>query len=116
MAHPQAEVAAPAGPVLERERILALDALRGLAVLGILVMNIHSFSQIFADYMNPTAYRGSLEGADYWIWLTNHLFAEEKMMAIFCMLYGAGIVLFSSRVEARARRAFPVYLRRSFWL
>src|SRR5579864_6524763 len=120
MAHPQADrlamLAQPAGPVLEPERIVALDALRGLAVLGILVMNIHGFSQIFADYMNPTAYRGSIQGADYWIWLTNHLFAEEKMMAIFCMLYGAGIVLLSSRIEARAKSAFPIYLRRSFWL
>lgn len=119
MAHPQLKPMsgpAPAGPVLERERILALDVLRGFAVLGILVMNIHSFSQIFADYINPTAYHGTIQGADYWVWLASHLLADEKMMAIFCMLYGAGIVLLTSRLEAKGLRTWPVSLRRSFWL
>jgi len=106
----------PAGPVLERERILALDLLRGFAVLGILVMNIQAFAEIFAAYENPTAYPHSLEGADYFVWLVSHLFADEKMMAIFCMLYGAGLVLLTSRIQARGQRPWPVYLRRSFWL
>jgi uncharacterized protein len=119
MAHLQANLqaqAAAAGPVHERERIQALDLLRGFAVLGILVMNIQSFSQIFASYLNPTAPGGGLEGAGYWIWLANHLLAEEKMMAIFCMLYGAGLVLLTSRIEARGRSPWRIYLRRSFWL
>jgi uncharacterized protein len=104
------------GPVLERERILALDLLRGFAVLGILVMNIQGFAEIFAAYQNPMAYPHSLEGGDYWVWLFSHLFADEKMMAIFCMLYGAGLVLLTSRIEARAQRPWPIFLRRSFWL
>jgi len=104
------------GPVLERERILALDLLRGVAVLGILVMNIQAFAEIFAAYQNPTAYPHSLEGADYWVWLLSHLFADEKMMAIFCMLYGAGLVLLTSRISARGQRPWPIFLRRSFWL
>jgi uncharacterized protein len=90
MAYPQPDGpairASPAGPVLERERILSLDALRGVAVLGILVMNIHGFAQAFADYLNPTAFHGSIQGADYWIWLADHLLVDEKMMATFCML------------------------------
>jgi len=106
----------PAGPVLERERILALDLLRGFAVLGILVMNIQAFAEIFAAYQNPTAYPHSLVGVDYWVWLVSHLLADEKMMAIFCMLYGAGLVLLTSRIEARAQRPWPIFLRRSFWL
>jgi uncharacterized protein len=112
----QPEIARPAGPVLERERILSLDVLRGFAVLGILVMNIQSFSQIFAAYSNPTTFGGDIQGASYWIWLVSHLLADEKMMAIFCMLYGAGIVLLTSRIEARGVRALPIFLRRSFWL
>jgi uncharacterized protein len=106
----------PASPVSERERILSLDLLRGFAVLGILVMNIQAFAEIFAAYENPTAYPHSLEGADYWVWLVSHLLADEKMMAIFCMLYGAGLVLLTSRIEARGRRPWPIFLRRSFWL
>jgi uncharacterized protein len=112
----QPEIARPTGPVLERERILSLDVLRGFAVLGILVMNIQSFSQIFAAYSNPTTFGGDIQGAGYWIWLVSHLLADEKMMAIFCMLYGAGIVLLTSRIEARGVRPLSVFLRRSFWL
>ena len=101
---------------MERERILALDLLRGFAVLGILVMNVQGFAEIFAAYQNPTAYPHSLEGVDYWVWLVSHLLADEKMMAIFCMLYGAGLVLLTSRIEARAQRPWPIFLRRSFCL
>ena len=103
------------GPASEAERILALDVLRGVAVLGILVMNIQYFSQIAAAYMNPTA-TGPLAGSEYWIWLLTHVFADEKFMAIFSMLYGAGMILFTSRIEARGARPFPVFLRRSLWL
>jgi uncharacterized membrane protein YeiB len=49
---------ARAGPVLERERILALDLLRGFAVLGILVMNIQGFAEFFAAYQNPMLLEG----------------------------------------------------------
>jgi len=105
-----------AGPVLERERILSLDLLRGFAVLGILLMNIQSFAEISAAYQNPTAYPNSMTGADFQVWLLSHLFADQKMMAIFCMLYGAGLVLLTSRIEARGERPWPIFLRRSFWL
>jgi uncharacterized protein len=104
------------GPVQERKRILSLDLLRGFAVLGILVMNVQSFAEIFAAYENPSAYPGSMEGADYWVWLLSHLLADEKMMAIFCMLYGAGMVLLTSRLEARGLDPWKIFLRRSFWL
>ncbi len=103
------------GPASEAERILALDVLRGVAVLGILIMNIQYFSQIAAAYVNPTA-TGPLAGSEYWIWLFTHVFADEKFMAIFSMLYGAGMILFTSRIEARGARPFPVFLRRSLWL
>ncbi len=106
---------ATVGPSTEAERILALDVLRGVAVLGILAMNIQYFSQISAAYLNPTA-TGPLTGSDYWVWLTTHVFADQKFMSIFSMLYGAGMILFTSRIEARGAKAFPVFLRRSLWL
>ena len=49
------------GPVSPSERIRSLDILRGFAVLGILIMNIQSYSMIEAAYLNPTAY-GDLTG------------------------------------------------------
>ena len=89
-------------PVAAAERIDSLDVLRGFAVLGILVMNIQSFSMPGAAYMNPTAY-GDLTGANLWVWILSHLFADQKFMTIFSALFGAGIVLMWQRAEARGR-------------
>ena len=69
------------GPTTQSERILSLDVLRGFAALGILVMNIQSFTMIGAAYFNPTAY-GDLTGAYYLIWYLSHLLFDMKMMSI----------------------------------
>ncbi len=108
---PQAGV----GPAKESERILALDALRGLGVLGILAMNIESFGNVSAEYINPTAVH-PLSGSDFWMWLGSTLFADEKFMAIFSMLFGAGIVLLTLRIEARGKKPAAIFIRRSAWL
>ena len=104
-----------AAPVREANRLLPIDALRGLAILGILAMNIQYFSQISAAYLNPTL-NGPLAGADYWIWLVNHELFDEKMMGVFSMLYGAGIILICSNLESRGVRPLGVFVRRSLWL
>ena len=102
-------------PITEKERIVSIDVLRGFALLGILPMNIQYFSMIAAAYFNPTAY-GSLNGANFGIWLLSHVLADEKFMTIFSMLFGAGILLMTSRVEASDRRPAPVHYRRMGWL
>ncbi len=108
VAHPHAAPLAGGG------RIDAIDILRGVAVLGILVMNIQIFAMPGAAYFNPTAY-GDLEGANLCVWVASRMFADQKFMTIFSMLFGAGIVLMTERAEARgdARR---VHYRRMGWL
>ncbi len=103
------------GPVRQTARILSLDVLRGFAVLGILVMNIQSFSMIGVAYINPTAY-GDLTGANYVVWLLCHVLADMKFLSIFSMLFGAGIVLMTSRREAATGRSAGVHYRRMGWL
>jgi len=104
-----------AEPVAENQRILAIDALRGLAILGILAMNIQYFSQVSAAYVNPML-TGTLTGSDFWIWLVNHELFDEKMMAIFSILYGAGIVLLTSNLLSRRVLPTGIFVRRSLWL
>lgn len=106
--------ACPAGPVEAKQRIPSLDVIRGFALLGILVMNIQSFSMVSAAYMNPTAY-GDLTGPNWWVWLIGHLLTDQKMYGIFSMLFGAGIVLMMSRAEARGAGA-GLHYRRMGWL
>jgi len=100
------------GPVIQSDRIVPIDVLRGFAVLGILIMNIQAFSMIGATYFNPTIY-GDLNGLNYLVWLFSHLFADSKFMTIFSLLFGAGIVLMSDRMESTGRRPAPVYYRRT---
>jgi uncharacterized protein len=100
-----------ARPVVERERIVAIDVLRGFALLGILVVNIQSFSMPDASLFNPTAY-GDLTGANRWVWLLTHIFFEQKFMTIFSMLFGAGILLMTRRVEEKGRPSAGLHCRR----
>lgn len=106
---------APAGPVTAKERILSIDVMRGVALLGILAMNIQDFSMIGQAYMNPTAY-GDLHGWNYAVWYVCRVFAEMKFMSIFSMLFGAGVYLMTSRIEASGRLPGPIHYRRMGWL
>ena len=105
---------APA-PTRASERIVAIDILRGFALLGILIMNIQGFAMPLAAYSNPTVY-GDLTGANRWVWTLSHIFADQKFMTIFSLLFGAGIVLMSEKLDARGQRAWGLHYRRTFWL
>jgi uncharacterized protein len=96
-------------------RIRSIDILRGFALLGILVMNIQSFSMPDAAYLNPSAY-GDLTGANRWVWILGHLLTDEKMYGIFSMLFGAGILLMAGRAENRGEQPGPLHYRRMGWL
>lgn len=98
-----------------QDRINSLDVLRGFAVLGILVMNIQTFAMPSAAYLNPTVW-GSLSGVDGVVWYLSHLLTDQKMMALFSMLFGAGIVLFTDRATAQGQSASAYHYRRNFWL
>jgi uncharacterized protein len=104
-----------AGPVLGAERIDSMDVLRGVAVLGILVMNIQSFSMPDLAYNNPTIY-GDLEGLNYSVWYWSHILAEFKFITIFSMLFGAGMLVMRDRRIAAGRFAAALHYRRMFFL
>ena len=99
----------------QSKRILSLDILRGVAVLGIVIMNIQSFSMVSAAYLNPTAY-GDLTGANRWVWILSHVIADQKFMSIFSMLFGVGVILFSDSIERKGYLPARFYYKRLFWL
>lgn len=102
-------------PITEDDRIVSLDVLRGFAVLGILVLNIQSFAMVGSAYINPNAY-GSLDGANGWVWHLTHVLGDQKFMSIFSMLFGAGIVLMTTRTMAATGRSAELHYRRMGWL
>ena len=95
------------GPVTESDRITSLDLIRGVAVLGILLMNAVSFTYGFAPYLNLSA-GGSDTALDWTVGVFGEIFVDQKFMAVFSLLFGAGILLFIERAEAREAR--PVLL------
>ena len=85
-------------------RILALDALRGIAVIGIVGMNVHAFALPGPAYYNPNAY-GAVGPVDGWVWLGSFVFIEDKFRTLFAMLFGAGCLILLDRGGARPWRA-----------
>ncbi len=98
-----------------QKRIIAIDLLRGFALLGILLMNIASFSMPDIAYYNPTAFGNEL-GTNHLIYSLTHLFVDQKIMAIFSMLFGASVMLLTHKLEQKGEGTFRVYLLRNFWL
>lgn len=104
-----------AGPITAAERLLSLDALRGVAVMGILVMNVYAFAMPLAAYYNPLI-MGGTDALNMGTWFFTHLFFDQKFMSIFSMLYGAGVVMMMNRAAERGASFTPVFYRRSAWL
>ncbi len=115
LADPAAAPLPKAAPVRAGERIAAIDVLRGFAVLGILAMNVQSYSMISAAYLNPAA-NEKLAGVGFPVWVLTHVFFDTKFMSIFSMLFGAGMALMAERAASRGGSATGVHYRRQFWL
>ncbi len=112
-----ADLTKPLGPVKSSERIDSLDILRGIALLGILLMNIVGFGLVFQAYGDPTI-QGGATGWNLRVWIMNSMFFEGTMRALFSMLFGVGMVLMTSRMEKRGGgiEVADIYYRRTIWL
>jgi len=107
----------PAEPISQQERISSLDVLRGFALLGILVMNIGDYALPEGFDYNPSIL-GPLSRLNLWVWGTRFVLFEGKMRALFSMLFGAGVILLTSRLEKRGDAAIAgdIFTRRNLWL
>ena len=74
------------------QRYLALDFIRGCAVLGILLLNIVGFGLPAAAYLNP-AWQGQITAADAWTWGIMDTLAQLKFLTLFALLFGGGLQL-----------------------
>ena len=103
------------GPVRESGRITSLDLIRGVAVLGILLMNAVSFRFDTGPYFNLSA-GGSETWLDWAVGIFGEVFIDQKFMGLFSLLFGAGMILFIDRAAARGRRAVALNLWRNVLL
>lgn len=96
-------------------RIATLDIVRGVAVMGILAMNIVAFSMPFQAYMNPTAY-GLESQADLGSWVFSFIFVDGKMRGLFSFLFGASTLLVIQQARAAGESPAKIHYARMFWL
>ena len=103
---------ADSGPVRESARITSLDLIRGVAVLGILLMNAVSFKFGLPPYLNLSV-GGSESWLDWTVGIAGEIFIDQKFMGLFSLLFGAGMILFIDRASARGGRAVTLNLWRN---
>ena len=90
-------------PTSSGDRNSTLDAIRGVAVLGILTMNAVSYGLDMPSYFNLDA-GGSRNWLDWAIGGMGEVLFDQKFMGLFSMLFGAGIAMFVDRAAAKRRR------------
>ncbi|HZW06074.1 MAG TPA: DUF418 domain-containing protein [Phycisphaerales bacterium] len=98
-----------------RGRIAALDTTRGLALLGIMLVNVHYFTDSFATFYS-TAPKPSGGPVPLWLdeaaYFFSRAFCEGKFFPLYSLLFGAGMVLILEKVAREGGRFWAVYLRR----
>ena len=103
-------------PLKSAERILSLDIMRGVVLLGILLMNINGMG-LAGAYGDPTVSGGDT-GWNLATWITTNLSFEGTMRALFSLLFGVGMFIFMDRLEKKGAgiNAANIYFRRLLWL
>jgi uncharacterized protein len=102
-----------AAPVTDAERLRLIDALRGVALLGILLMNIPGFAM--PPYFSE-AYRSDPANVNFWVSHVIGVAFEGKMRALFGMIFGAGVLLFVMKKEQTGKPVTGLFYRRMLWL
>nr|WP_295877294.1 DUF418 domain-containing protein [uncultured Chitinophaga sp.] len=99
----------PSQPLPASRRIDALDAIRGVALGGILLVNMGLFA-FPALYMKPSTFWPGASGK-----LVEQLisfFAEGKFVSMFSFLFGLGFILFLQSAERKGLPPVRLFLRR----
>ena len=92
-------------------RLHSVDAIRGVAVMGILLMNVTSFALPSGAYFNPRA-TGTPTIADLAVWAVMFVAVDGKMRALFSILFGASTLIVVERAAAAGRDPARAHLAR----
>lgn len=90
------------------QRLISMDAMRGCAIFGIFMVNIQFMAMPFEWAADPHY----SEGPDVWAWAATRTLFEQNFVAIFSMLFGAGLILQMNSAESKGVSFAPLYLRR----
>ena len=91
----------------QKERIISLDIIRGIALFGIMLINIPAYRIIIEGDIIPIS-----SGVNQYVNLLIHILIEKKFFAIFSFLFGVGFYIFISRAEQRGDKPRWRFTRR----
>ncbi|MCB8828522.1 hypothetical protein LJD47_26265, partial [Escherichia coli] len=109
---PDAAIAAAVEPD-GAPRIAVLDMLRGVAILGILFMNINDMGGSITASGGDVRHLGWTP-ADQIAWLLREVLADGTARCLLEMLFGAGMLILTDRIARGAEGRWAV-LRRYGW-
>ncbi|MFP3410605.1 DUF418 domain-containing protein [Bacillus sp. SIMBA_074] len=91
------------------QRVEFVDAIRGFALFGILLVNITLIQfGLFANE-KPTYIFGKLDESANWF---IQFFGTQNFISLFSFLFGLSIILLQKSIIAKGRKFFPTYIRR----
>ncbi len=102
---------APLAPTAPTERIQAIDAVRGFALLGIFLVNIITFSDAFGTFMDmqPPVDGGAADRFAHYFTIT---FGTGKFYPLFSLLFGMGLAIQWRRAHEAGRSLWGTGVRR----
>jgi len=113
---PQSSDSPEQGPTTTAvDRIVTVDLLRGVALFGILTMNIVSFALPASAYRNPMSVNGD-SWVNHFVYSFFHIFADQKFMGLFSLLFGVSTILFIEKLKATGRGFIRYHYSRTLWL
>ncbi|MCC5825470.1 DUF418 domain-containing protein [Alkalimonas sp.] len=101
------------GPVAPAERMVILDAIRGFALFGILMMNMEYFQRPIQALM--LGFNSEQSGLDYAVAWLSFTFVQGKFYTLFSLLFGLGFIVFIDRARQKGGPAYALF-RRRLWV
>ena len=92
-------------PVRSKERIEVIDILRGVSILGVVLMNMGTYS----GYSTPLPEMGTINHLVTWLL---KFLVQAKFYTLLSFLFGWGMAVQMSRAASRGTRFVPFYVRR----
>ena len=99
------------GPIKPKERSIILDALRGLALLGICLANFPEFS-LYSFLKNEVTDGMPTAGIDRTVRFLQYVFVDGKFYTLFSLLFGIGFSIIIGNAARRGSNGFPIFYRR----
>jgi len=96
-------------PIKEKERLIAIDVMRGISILGIFLVNIFAFTTPYL-YVDQAEYAETK--FDQWAYQFVDIFVQASFYPLFAFLFGYGLFILKNRIEDRNKSFRPLAVRR----